>query len=60
MSEYDLCDRCKQPVPPKARRCPQCGTPYSNTRSLTLWFGAAVTVTLMLVIGLMVYSFRSQ
>lgn len=38
----DYCDRCLEPAPPKAARCPRCGEPIhrsGNIRKILAFFG---------------------
>jgi hypothetical protein len=35
----DICHRCLQPVPEKARRCPHCGDPLQKSPNMRLLLG---------------------
>jgi hypothetical protein len=52
----DKCTRCLQPVPYRASRCPACGQPHHNRRSVPLLIGAAGVFALAFVMGLMYYA----
>jgi len=56
----DLCVRCMQPVPSSASRCPNCGTPYSNSRRLTLWVGVCILLMLALLAGILLLATRGD
>lgn len=52
----DLCNRCLQPVPRKASRCPNCREPHSNRGYLPLLIGVAGICALAFVMALMYYA----
>ena len=47
------CPRCLQPVPPEAKRCPNCRQPVLTLRMLP--WGIAAACMLVLVIGLLAF-----
>src|SRR5262245_37132266 len=55
----DLCTRCHQPVPPFARRCPNCGNPRQATRMVILWIGVVGVLALVFVAVVMVVAARN-
>ena len=52
----DLCTRCLQPVPQRAARCPGCGQPLTNRRSVPLLIGVAGIFALAFMLVLMYYA----
>lgn len=58
-AEGDVCTRCLQPVPWKARRCAGCGHPHHNRRYLPVLIGAAGLLVLAFVMALMYFSARN-
>jgi hypothetical protein len=49
----DRCERCFQPVPPSAKRCPHCGErAVRASRNVTLILGICGAILLAIVVGL--------
>ena len=56
----ETCARCLQPIPREARRCPNCGTPRTNSRRIVVLLGIASLLALVFVILLMVQVVRNE
>ena len=46
----DVCQRCLEPVPPKAARCPRCGEPIHRPANIRLILGVFGLVMFLAVV----------
>ena len=54
------CLRCMQPIPDKAKRCPNCRTPRPMGRGLPIFLGVCVLVALIFLVFMMVSAMHNE